>query len=75
MRFDFYVIRYVQWAVLASTSRRQYEEAKSDFCHRAPNSNDMGFFQIIFCLSSRVGNWLAAGRVSSQKTNSKWSKK
>ena len=49
---DFMFIRHVQWAVLASTSRRQYEEelikAKYDFCLRAPHSDDMDFFQNFF---------------------------
>ena len=48
---------------------------KSDVYFRAPNSDDMDFFQIFCCLTSRVGNKQAAGKVSSKNINSKWSKK
>ena len=71
----FMFIRHVQWAVLASTSRRQYKEVKSDFCFHAPNSDDMGIFQILFSPGPQVGNYEANGKVLSKNSNSKLSKK
>ena len=52
-----------------------FTREKSDVHLRAPNSDDMDFLQKFFCLSSRVGNQLAAGNVSPKNINSKWSKK
>ena len=75
----FMFIRHVQWAVLASTSRRQYEEElikfKSDFCLRAHNSDDMDFFSEFFSPEPQVGNYEANSKVLSKNSDSKLSKK
>ena len=50
-------------------------KAKSDFCFHAPNSDDMDFFQILFSPGPQVGNYQANGKVLSENSNSKLSKK
>ena len=45
-------------------------KAKSDVCLRAPNSNDMDFFQNFFSPRPQVGNQEANGEVSLKNSDS-----
>ena len=48
---------------------------KSDVYLRAPNSDDMDFFQILFSPGPQVGNYEANGQVWLKNSDSEWSKK
>ena len=69
-----YCLRDVD-ANTAHCTCRMTIKAKSDFCLRAHNSDDMDFFSEFFSPGPQVGNYEANGKVLSKDSNTKLSKK
>ena len=69
-----YCLRDVD-ANTAHCTCRMTIKAKSDFCLRAHNSDDMDFFSEFFSPGPQVGNNEANGKVLSKNSDSKLSKK